>query len=419
MRLSRLKIGEILLILFFVSGFLFVRLYRFPDTFHFYHDQPLFSIKALEIWESKDIPLIGPPISFNLEGRQVFQGGIIYLAQLFFLLIGGFDPKNSTLAFILFSSLMVIPLWLGAKKMGGTKAATLAIATYAFLPPIITGTLELTNPYYQLALTPILIYILSHYLHRDTWQLAGLVGLAMGILLQFHYQFVLVIMVVMFYLIICRPRITWVQLGAVLVGGAIGFSPLIVFELRNNFYNLRTIGLYLQHWDEFARQLGGGGLPIQYFLSLMLVGVTVIATVLASKIPKPMIVVIVGVMAGWAVRDFVISPKQAGILKNWKYQDELKVNEIVRRENLTNYNIVMWYDTRSITQRYLFLINNTKFDFENYRNNQYLFVVYKNEEWQSDGAYELNTFKPAKTIKEWKINDSYNLYLSERTSGTE
>lgn len=419
MMISREKLREIFIIILLIGGFLFVRLYRFTDTFHFYHDQPLFSIKALEIWQSKDVPLIGPPISFALEGRQVFQGGIIYLVQLCFLLLGGFDPMRSTLLFIVFASLMIVPLWIGVRKMNGTKAAILTVSAYAFLPVFINGTLELTNPYFQLALTPILILILSLYLTHPRWQLATLLGLGMGILLQFHYQFILVIGGIMLYLTIRKPHLTLGQLVAILAGGIIGFSPLLLFEVRNGFYNLQTIGLYLQHWDEFSQQLGGGGWPIQYFLSLMLFGATTVSVLFAKKLPKLTVVVLVGCMAGWAMRDFVITPTQGGILKDWRYQDELKVNEIVRQENLSNYNIVMWYDTRSITQRYLFLINNATFDFENYRNNTYLFVVYPNPNWQHDGAYELNTFMPSKTNKEWKINEQYNLYLSERLSGTE
>lgn len=418
MLITKEKIREILIVILLVSGFLFVRLFRFADTFHFYYDQPLFSIKALEIWQSKDIPLIGPPISFTLEGRQVFQGGIIYLTQLFFLLLGGFDPMRSTLAFVIFAGLMVVPLWIGARNLAGKKAAVLAVSAYAFLPPLINGTLELTNPYFQLALTPILIWILSKYLLSPTWQLAGLLGFAMGFLLQFHYQYVLVIALVAAVLLLRKPLVTLGQVVAVLVGGGVGFAPMIIFEVRNDFYNLRTIGLYMNHWGEFGKQLGGG-LPVQYFLSLILLASFALATMIGRKLPKAIVLVVVVGMVTMAIRDFAISPTQGGILKDWKYQDELRVNEIVRHEELTNYNVAMWYDTRSITQRYLFLINNAKFDFENYRNNKYLFVVYPNPNWQHDGAYEMNTFTPTKTIKIWKINEKYNLYLSERVSGTE
>lgn len=416
MKIAKDKIREILVILLFFGGFLFVRLFRFEDTFHFYYDQPLFSIRALEIWQNKDIPLIGPPISFSLEGRQVFQGGIIYLVHLCFLLLGGFDPMRSTLAFIVFAGLMIVPLWVGARNLAGKKEAILTVAIYAFLPLLIKGTLELTNPYFQLALTPILIWILSKYILSPTWQMAGLLGFTMGFLLQFHYQYVVVIAVITGYLLLRKPMITLQQAGALVAGGLIGFAPLILFELRNDFYNLRTIDLYMNHWGEFVKQLGGGSFPFQYFLSLSLVASFALAAMIGRKIPKLLVLVLIVVMASWAVRDFVITPIQGGILKNWHYQDELKVNEIVRHENLTNYNIVMWYDTRSITQRYLFLINDTKFDFENYRNNIYLFVVYPNPNWQQDSAYELNTFVPAKPIKEWKINAKYNLYLAERVS---
>lgn len=398
-----------------IGLFLCVRLFRFNETFHFYYDQPLFSIKALEIWRSGEIPLIGPPISFNWEGRQVFQGGIIYLTQLLFLLIGGFDPMRSTLAFIIFASLMMIPLWMGVKKLGGVGAATVMGMFYALFPPMIAGTIELTNPYFQLALTPILIWVLSEYTEKRAWWWGVALGLVMGVLLQFHYQLVLVNMVIMLRLIIKTPRLSFLHWVAIIGGGLVGFAPIIIFELRNKFYNLQTLGLYLDHWTEFRQQLGGG-FPIQYFLSLMLV----VASLIVSQIKLPKVIVgsFVGILLFVALRDFVVTPTQGGILTNWRYQDELTVNQIIKSENLSNYNMAMWYDTRSITQRYLLMRDNRDFDFENYRDNQYLFVVYPNDNWQSDGAYELNTFRPSVVIKQWKINEQYQLYLAERVSGT-
>lgn len=398
-------------ILGLICVFLCVRLFRFQDTFHFYYDQPLFSIKALEIWRSHHVPLIGPPISFIWDGRQIFQGGIIYLMQLFFLLLGGFDPMRSTLMFIIFASIMMVPLWAGVKKLGGEKAAIISGVFYACFPPIVTGTLELTNPYYQLALTPILIWLLAQYVERRNSLWATLLGLGVGILLQFHYQFVLVIALVASYLILKRSRPTllhWLAIGA---GSIAGFSPLIIFELRNNFYNLRTLLLFIEHWDEFRQQLGGG-FPVQYFLSLMLMGFALVSGYI--KRHKVIATIVIGVLFVWAIKDFVVSPIQGGILPNWRYQDELKVNQIITSENLTNYNIAMWYDTKSITQRYLLMKQNRDFDFENYRTNKYLFVVYSNDNWLSDGAYELNTFKPSIVRKRWKINEKYNLYLVER-----
>jgi len=342
----------------------------------------------------------------------VFQGGIIYLVQLLFLLIGEFDPMRSTFAFVIASSFMIIPLWIGVDRLWGKKAALIVGSIYALFPPCITGTLELTNPYYQLALTPVLIWILSLYIKKRNGLLAFLAGLMMGVLLQFHYQFILVMGVVGAYILFLKPKVGLRDWILIAFGWGIGFAPMIIFELRNNFYNIRTILIYIEHWGEFRRQMGGG-IPIQYFLSLMLVTITLLAGKLA-KLPQYFLTGGLILLMGWALRDFIVTPKQGGILKDWQYHDELRVNQIIKAENLANYNIAMWYDTRSITQRYLLMRENRDFDFENYRHNQYLFVVYANDNWQSDGAYELNTFKPSKTIKQWKINDKYNLYLAER-----
>ena len=53
-------------------------------------------------------------------------------------------------------------------------------------------------------------------------------------------------------------------------------------------------------------------------------------------------------------------------------------------------------------------------NFNDYYNNKYLFVVYKDDTYMSDLAYEVNSFKPNKELKRWKINEKYNMYLLER-----
>lgn len=44
-------------------------------------------------------------------------------------------------------------------------------------------------------------------------------------------------------------------------------------------------------------------------------------------------------------------------------------------------------------------------NFNDYYNNKYLFVVYKDDTYMSDLAYEVNSFKPNKELKRWKINE--------------
>lgn len=157
-----------------------------------------------------------------------------------------------------------------------------------------------------------------------------------------------------------------------------------------------------------------GQFPIQYFLSPLLSVITG-AMIIGRKWISPSLVLLISIpLIVWSLTVFVINPTQGGILKEWSYANERHVASIISEENLTNYNVAAWYDTKAITQKYFIALRDHNFDAENYRTNQYLFVIYPNDKWIKDGAYELNTFVPSSIVKKWPISSKYNLYLAKR-----
>ena len=116
---------------------------------------------------------------------------------------------------------------------------------------------------------------------------------------------------------------------------------------------------------------------------------------------------------------FVAQPIQGGIIPNWSYSDELKVQTIVRAQKLQSFNMAMWYDTMATTQKYFLLRDNISGMVDDYQHENYLFVVYPNDDWINDPAYELHTFTPSQVQQVWEINDTYKLYLAKRISETE
>lgn len=104
-----------------------------------------------------------------------------------------------------------------------------------------------------------------------------------------------------------------------------------------------------------------------------------------------------------------------GMTKNWNYLYEKKVHEIIRRENITNYNIVnLGYDTVATVQKYLLKKENISLAYDDYYHNKYLFVISATAHFMNNPAYEINTFTPSRRLKKWNINETYALYLLER-----
>lgn len=407
---------EILLLLFFIIIYIAIRSIYFTESLNFSTDQALFSTRALEIWRNKEITLIGPPISLQLEGRQIFQGGAIYYAQLFFLLLGNFDPVQSTYAFTIFSGLMIIPLYLGMQWLSNKTSALFVVILYSLLPVYIIYTKFLWNPNFQLALMPLVIFFLGLYYRKKNIINLFLFGLSLGLITQFHFQgFIVTVLVII--LLDLRSRLSIKILLIAGLGYMIGLGNLILFDVRNQFYNTQTFFLFLQKFLQFSEKNSSNFLKNpHYFLSILLISIVLITYLLRERLsPRLNIAVFLG-LGIISIISFNQKPQHGfGMAENWQYKDEVKTYQLIRQANVQNYNIAnLIYDTKAATQKYLHRKDNVIINEEEYRNNEYLFVLNKDNKYVLDPAYEVNTFKPSKLIQHWTINDHYQLYLLQR-----
>lgn len=407
--------SELILLLLIIAIFIFIRSIHFSLYLNFSHDQGLFSIKALEIYREKIITLIGPAVSIGFQGRQIFQGSVIYYFQLFFLILGSFDPIISSYIFMIFASFMVIPLYYGSKLLINKTAALLIVILYSLFPYYINYTRFLWNPNFQLSLVPLLIFFMGRFKSKKTYFNFFLLAIYSGFLLQFHYQFLVVtIGLLVYYFLISKLTISyfWVYF----IGFLAGFSPLIIFDIRNNFYNLSTLLLYLQN-SQFLPGINQNSNIAHYFLSISLMLIITITSSIKKVINKSFVLIIFIAFLTLSLILYLPKPSHGfGMADNWNYPDEEKVGKIIQSNQLSNFNIVnLSYDTLSIVQKYMLYKNQGVKKLEDYKNNKYLYVINKDEKFINNPAYEINTFKPFKKIGEWSINPFYTLYLLERT----
>lgn len=409
------KINDLIVISIFIALFIIIRSINFPLFLNFSTDQAAFSLKSLELWRSKQLILIGPSISFHFIGRDLYQGSLTYYFQLLFLLLGRFDPLKSSYLFMLFSSLMVLPLYFGSLILIGYYGAIFVTTLFVLLPFYIDYSRFFWNPNYQFILTPILILLIGLYKKTKKNSFLFLSGLSGGILLLFHYQFVVIIAFLSGYYLLFKK--IGLKGFIIFAGGVIlGFSPLIIFELRNNFYNLQTLFLYIKNYKEVIfRKQGGISFSSHYFLSISLFLSMIIGFLLKKHLSK--IILILGfVLIIYDLALYTKKPTNAfGMADHWNYLMEEKVNQFIQNERLQNFNIVnLEYDTNATVQKYLIEKNNIKGISKDYYNNHYLFVINKDDRYMENPAYEVNSFTPSSLVKKWRISNHYWLYLLEK-----
>lgn len=404
------------LILGLLITFIFIRSLNFSEYLNFSADQGFFSLKSLQILTERKLTLLGPTTSLNLNGREIFQGSAIYYFQLFFLILGGFDPVRASYLFMLFASASIIPLFYGFKYLLGQKVAIFASIIYTLLPLYIDYSRFLWNPNYQLALSPYLIWLLGVYKKNENNNLLFSSGLLSGVLLPFHYMFTWVIIgqIIYFYIsFIDKFKV----LSIFIIGLIIGLSPMIIFELRNDFYNFRTILLFVQNIEVLKSNQSINLLNNpHYFLSLSLFLLLIFCFILKKYISNRLNFLTFVFLFLISLYFYFPKPKHAfGMVNDWNYLQEEKVYNIIKAQNLTSFNIVnLRYNTLSWVQKYLLAKDNINIDQDNYKTNKYLFVVNDNDKYMQNPAYEVKQFTPSKQLKKWQINNTYNLYLLEK-----
>ncbi len=414
---------EWIVLTLFIFLFIFLRSVQFKYYLNFSGDQATFSTKTLEIYRTHKPVLIGPPISVNLEGRRIFQGPMIYYELLLFLLLGGFDPIVSSYLFMLFCAAVIIPLYYGTKLLIGKRPALLITAIYTLLPYYLDFTRFLWNPTFQLSLLPFLILLMGLFKKKHNNWIFFAIAVLLGIMFQYHYQFVLVILgLLAYYALFVRVRLS--QLGLYFLGVIIGFSPVLLFEVRNHFYNTQTFILFMRHYSKLDTP--GGTNRGHYFLSISFMMIVLLLGVFNRTITKIRekqftayyLILIVGLIL-WSSFSYFPKPKTAfwAATENWNYPAEYKVYSIIKKQNLKDYNVSnLGYDTLATVPKYLLRRDNIKIDYDDYWHEKYLFVIEesKKKDFMSDPAYEVASFRPYKTLKTWQINEYYNMYLVER-----
>ncbi len=398
---------KILIIVFFIVSFLFLRLYQIDRRVNFSMDQGLFALRSLQIFQNKELTLIGPPASPIVHTHQFFQGPLIYYSMIFILGISKWNPLISSYVLV---GLNLISLWFlfaAIKTLFGKKIAELSLVVYIFLPASINFSNFLWNPNFLLILLPVFLWFLSKSIksNKIKWFLGA--GVMAGICLQFHFQFTLILFLTLIFFI--YKKIKWHEIIVFLIGIIAGYSPLLVFDLRNNFYNIKTIFEWLRFGGDEKFNF-----HIYYFLAFIPL-ISIVAGMILNKLNNKFIqygLILILIIYSFFTK--YTETEAFGMPKDWSYSELEKTSKIVEQMG-TNFNVVnlLSGDTRFYSLRYL-LTKDQKNprNVDSYQSADELFVVsYDMEEKTlNNPVWEISSFGKAEIKNKWELNKKVNLY---------
>ena len=414
---------EWVVLLFFIAVFIGLRSLNFIYYLTFIGwDQAEHAILALDMVRNQHLVLIGPRISAVLfQGRQIFLGPAMTYIMAFFLSLGNWDPARASYLFMLISGLMIVPLYYGIKWLIGKRSAWIMVIIYTLLPYYLTYTRFMWNPNFQFAMLPILFFLMGYYRRLKKNWVFFLVAFWLGMLFQLHYQFIISVLLISVYYFLLKKE-GWKKFFIYCAGFLVSVSPLIIFELRHQFYLTNTLILFAKHYKELE-MLGNRN---HYYLSqsfILLVGLLALVNGYIKKIKPRTTTVLLSllfvVLFAFSSRITFVKPHTSfwSPWPYWNYPAEVRAYDIIKKENLTDFNVTnQLYDPLAMIQKYMMKRDGIMINFEDYWENKYLFVIDQmgKKNYMDNPGYEVLYFRPFKVLKSWNLNDHFQMHLVER-----
>ena len=268
-----------LVIFLTIISFIFYTI-NLKGSLGFFDDTARDTIKALEIIQQKKITLIGPPLSFGLFTiREVYFGSLSLYIAIIGLLIGNLNVEGAIYPTIFFFTISIYFFYRLVKYLSTSKKTQIiSTVIYALSPATITFARFFWNPNLIIPFSVFFwLLILQNYASNKKkllgYLIAGIIG---GLMVNFHYVSLAIIFFCLFYLVFKRK----ILLSLVLfLGFLIGSLPLIIFELKHQFYLSQAL-IYNFNHRGVAGEIGN---KLTHFFS----GILVILGLKPSEISHP------------------------------------------------------------------------------------------------------------------------------------
>lgn len=386
-----------------------------PDKMTFHLDQGLQLLETKEMVDSGKIRLIGPMVSSKTYLDRGFFIGPQYYYVLAVLGKGeNWDPllMTRTLMIIEFWVFLSFCIWVG-KKWGVVTGLIVGMAI-TISPYLIIHSRFIWNPHMMLWMTMLAVMVVDKWLKTKKWWWLGLLGIMWGVAFGFHYAAILWVLP-LGYLFFKNKSRQWL---VVPLGFVAGDLPYIIFELRHNFYNLRTF-----FWVMTSAN-NSGRLEAHYLINpLLSFGLVAIIYGLFKikdlKIRGLAIVVLIGVSYWGQTLIYASERIPLGHPEGWTYATELTVvNKVLEHGCPKDFNIAETIsgDTRAYDVRYLLTIRKClPMAVGDYPKAKTLFLIAPPERPpETESVWEVSSLGKIKVVDKVKIDDKVILYELEK-----
>jgi len=232
----------VLPLLFIIILGAFLRFFRIKELGTFRGDQATELLGAAQILHGR-LTLVGIKTSIS----EIRNGAVMYYLLAPFLWLFRFDPVAGGALQTILSLVAIIPIFFLGKTIGGIRLGLVVaflVTTSALLVEYSRQTMLAYYPLFFVSLSLLLFWKIVEKF--DSFKVFFL-GTLLGFMLQIHYSTLAVLIAALLlpFFFLKRSKIAAYFL-TLLAGFLLGFAPMIIFELRHEFFQTKMLGHYLR-----------------------------------------------------------------------------------------------------------------------------------------------------------------------------
>lgn len=254
------KNNILILLIFLIAGI--IRFYNFPNRITFWTEQARSLIVSANYIHEKPSLLGQEYFRQDSNSHIIYSGALFNYSLVPLLLISNYDPIKITIYFAVLNLFTGLVIYLVTKKIFEIKIATIASILFLFNDLMIYHSLFIWNYNYLPLIGVLLFYFSWKYIKWHKTSDLFLIALFSGIGISIQFLFIPIALVV-FTINILKSKQKFLDTTIFLFGLSIANLPLILFDIRHNFYETRTL---IQYFVDTIKGKSDAGFAYYYFL---------------------------------------------------------------------------------------------------------------------------------------------------------
>ncbi|MBI3282662.1 glycosyltransferase family 39 protein, partial [Candidatus Curtissbacteria bacterium] len=184
-----------------------------------------------------DLTLLGSPIG-RFKDTVLYLGPLYYYLQAPFLVLFKFDPVGLMIPIIIGRLTTTFFVYLIAKKLFNWQTAIIAAVISSVSPYFVEKLGPPSQPYVVPAVVALVTFLV---ISKKTLLTFALLGFASGLMIHFHYLGFSVFLALILFAFYGFKNHRLQRLTTLFLGFFLSISPVVLFELRNNFFLSKQI----------------------------------------------------------------------------------------------------------------------------------------------------------------------------------